>query len=63
MCGWEDMLDDKRKLADDLRQDCSLCERCLERLRSALDSRGTAAVSLHVFKALVDRLLKLEKQA
>ena len=61
MCGWEDLENDGRyKLAYDLRQDCSLCALCLDRLHSWMDSRGTDAVSLHVFKALVDRLQKLE---
>ena len=61
MCGSNAMEMDSHSLGYDLRQDCCLCGQCLRSLRTLLDSRGTAAVSLHVFRALVDRLKTLEQ--
>ena len=58
LCG--QMKGDAYKPSYDLPAHRSLCAKCLVSLRAYLDSRGTEAVALHVYKALVDRLQKLE---
>ena len=58
-CGWqEDVEDDRRRLANNMRKDCGICNRCLTGLRASLDTRGTEAVALHVYKELVDYLIR-----
>lgn len=61
LCGRNGLTLDTHSLAYDLRQDCRMCVLCLQSLRGFLNSRGTDAVALHVFKSLVDRLSRLEQ--
>ena len=62
LCGWDTNEMDSHSLSDDLRQDCSLCVRCIDSLKATLEARGIDVVALHVWKALVGRLRRLEQE-
>ncbi len=58
LCGWDEEhgMKTSHKVAYDLTPDSSLCGSCLNSLGAWLESRGTDAVALHVYKALMKRL-------